>query len=352
MKVASTVSIALGLLAIGAGVHLRAQVAVTSINYGDSTNYWNSYQGGISFRNESYTVDSVGTAAGDYQFNGPLAQDVYIRRNQSWWTGPNNTTLFYQVDSYDRVWGSAPSTASEVFTDGNLFTGLRDPFANTGSSSSSQNTNIERIDFYFGDYVVQEGAGIVLFDLENFGNQGDAFRIAAFDGWDSSAAAPDSFANTGLLIGADSFGEALLSPTDNGSLEFARATYDDGDDLTGYANNFTQLGSDLNLVGILIRFTDLGMQVGDTIQGFSLMAADVNAGSANDLVNWNNSSVYRTDTDRNLYGNVDFMGFGAQMANPIPEPSTYGAVLMLTLLGVYGRRRWLLPRARALKRAA
>lgn len=52
------------------------------------------------------------------------------------------------------------------------------------------------------------------------------------------------------------------------------------------------------------------------------MAGDVTANTGLDLVNWNNSSVYRTDTDPNTWGNMDFMGFGAQISKPVPEPST------------------------------
>ena len=316
-----------------------AQVAVTDITYGALQNGADQSQGGITFRNEFYGVNQIATAAGDYNVSGPIAQDVFVRRNTTGSGGPNNTTLFYQVDGRDRAFGSAPTTIENVFLDGNLFTGLRDPFANTGSSSYSQNSNIERIDFYFGDYVVQEGAGIVMFDIENLGNNGDSFRIAAFGQWDSSAAAPDSFANTGLLIGSDSFGDALLSPTDNSTLEFARATYTNGDNLSGTASNFTVFNSDLARVGMLIRFTDLGLSVGDTIQGFSIMASDVNATTSIDLVDWTNDTVYRTDTDRSTDGNVDFMGFGAQLATPVPEPSSYGALFLAFSSALYGLRR-------------
>ncbi len=316
-----------------------AQVAVTSVSYGARQNDWNQSQGGIVFRNESYAVDSIGTEAGDYTMSGPMAQDVYVRRNTSWWnSNPNYTTLFYQIDHHDRAYGTTPSTVEDVFLSGNLFSGIRDPFANTGSSTYSQNSNIERIDFFFGDYVVEEGAGIILFDLENAGNFGDAFRIAAFTGWDSSAAAPDLYANTGLLIAPDSYGGPLLSPTDNGSTEFGRATYGDGDDVSGSAYNFTPLADDLAMVGILIRFTDMGLQVGQTINGFSLMASDVNVTVASDLVNWNNAAVYRTDTDRNTHGNIDFMGFGGQIANAVPEPSTYGAWFIGLLGAAYALR--------------
>lgn len=326
-------------LLLGAAVPLRAQVTVTDIQYGARQNGWNTNEGGISFRNEYYPVETVNTTVGEYRFDGPLANDVYFRR-QAGWGDPNNTTLFYQTDRNNNPYGTHPDNAADVFLQGNLTTGLRDPFANDGSASEYQNSNIERIDFYFGDYVVQEGDGFVLFDLENIGNQGDAFRVAAFDGWDAATATPDSYANTGLNIGSDSFGSGLNSPTDNGSREFHRATYTDGDVLTGSPTGYTDLGEGLELVGILIRFTDLGLEVGDTIQGFSLMASDVTATTSVDLVDWNDSSVYRNNTDRNTYGNVDFMGFGAQVATPVPEPSTYGALFIGSLIAFFGFRRW------------
>ncbi|MCF3651158.1 PEP-CTERM sorting domain-containing protein [Synoicihabitans lomoniglobus] len=319
-----------------------AQIAVTDISYGPRQNDPNSTQGGITFRNELYDVNTIDAGGESYRFDGPVADSVHIRRNTTA-GNPDNTTLFYQVQqsrwSGTSAYGTAPTTLEEVFTDGNLFTGVRDPFANTGSSSNSQNSNIERIDFYFGDYVVQEGAGIVFFDLENVGNQGDAFKIAAFDSWDASTYTPDSYANTGLNIAPDSFGTGLNSPTDNSSLDFGRATYTNSDNLSGSASNFTVFGSDLELVGIMIRFTDLGLEVGSTIQGFSIMASDVNAATSVDLVDWTDNTVYRTDTDRNTHGNVDFMGFGAQLANPVPEPSSYGAIFVGLLSGFYLTRR-------------
>ena len=312
-----------------------AQVAVTDITYGNRQNGSWDYQGGIYYSNDYYDVETLSTAGEDYHVDGALANDVYIRRNTS--SGnPNNTTLFFQGDQWQSrygtsnlAYGETPTDVEDLFLDGNLFAGIRDPFANTGSSRHAYNSNIERIDFHLGTHVVQEGEGIVLFDLENVGNQGDAFRIAAFDEWDTQSATPDAYVGTGLYIAPDSFGNGLDSPTDNSSLEFGRGTYTNGDNVSGNASNITYFSENsLELVGIVIRFTDLGLSAGDTIEGYSLMAADVTAGSAQDLVDWTDSSVYRTNTNRNTHGNVDFMGFGAQLATPVPEPAAYGAWLV------------------------
>jgi len=243
--------------------------------------------------------------------------------------------------------GDTSPTMSEVMLSNDLTQGLRNPFANSTSSTSS---NIERIDFYFsGGYTVQAGDAVVFFDLENVGNFGDGFRIAAFNSVgtvNGASNAPTSYANSGLLIQPDTFGNAVGTP--NGSnAKYIRSTTTSGDNLasgqsitTLDSNSGTPNSSDLYLVGILIRFTDLGLNVGDTIYGYSLMAGDVAASTSSDLVNWKNSSVYLTNTDATTWGNMDFMGFGAQISRPVPEPSTYGALFLGAALAFFGLRRW------------
>jgi hypothetical protein len=78
----------------------------------------------------------------------------------------------------------------------------------------------------------------------------------------------------------DSFCKTLLFPTDDRSLAFDRATCGLGDNLTGTAYHYASLGGGLNLVGMLIRFTDLGI----------------------------------------IAGNIKFAGFGVQFGNPVPKP--------------------------------
>jgi hypothetical protein len=56
------------------------------------------------------------------------------------------------------------------------------------------------------------------------------------------------------------------------------------------------------------------------------MAGDTAPVTAANLVNWNSATYYPTNTDPAGYGNMDFMGFGAQISRPVPEPSTYGLV--------------------------
>jgi hypothetical protein len=332
---------------------LSAQVAVTAVDYGTTVDTTNRTAGNVTYLNQYTPVEYISTSLGTYNFNGPLASAVSFRRNTSA-GNPNNATVFYQYSSTGSGTatvlgkGDTSPTLSEVMLSNDLTQGLRNPFAN--GSSSSLNTNIERMDFFFsGGYTVQAGDAMVFFDLENVGNYGDGFRVAAFTSVgtvNGASNAPTAYANTGLLVQPDTFGAPVGTPNGTNA-KYIRSTTANGDNLasgqsiaTLDTNSGTPNSSDLYLVGTLIRFTDLGLNVGDTIYGYSLMAGDVTASSSTDLVNWNNSSVYRTNTDPTTWGNMDFMGFGAQISRPVPEPSTYGALLLGAGLAFFGLRRW------------
>ena len=342
----------LGLLTVSLllAANSRAQTAVTGITYGTTVNSVDTSHGGLTFREQYTPVSTVATGLGDYQFTGPLASTVIVRRNTAE-AGPNNTTVFYQTSASNSTapLGQYESSVGNMFRSGNLYEGLRNPFAN---GAGAQNANIERIDFYYaGGYTVQANDALVFFDLENTGNMGDGFRIAAFTAVDgagdldpSVAGTPTTYANSGLMVAADSFtGGDLNSPSGGTMGNFERTTYTNGDNLSGTGST-TNIGNGLNLVGILIRFSDLGITAGTTIQGFSLMAGDTAPVSAASLVNWNNATYYPTNTDPTTYGNMDFMAFGAQVSRPVPEPSTYGAIL-LGLTGAFlgWRRRQYCP---------
>ncbi|MET0263616.1 MAG: PEP-CTERM sorting domain-containing protein [Rariglobus sp.] len=343
-------AVAIG-LCVGAS-RAEAQTAVTGVTYGNLTNGANAAADNIRYLNDYRPVSTISTNAGNYKFDGPLADSVFIRRN----TGsgnPNNSTVFYQYhsqsDGYVNVHskGDSSPNLSEVMLSNDLTQGLRNPFANDGGESSLT-SNIERIDFrYNGGYTVRAGDALVFFDLENVNNFGDGFRIAAITEWGTSNGAnPTKYANTGLLVQPGSYGSPVDTPN-GGNASYIRSTTSSGDNISNNqdmayldSNTGSPNSSDLYLVGIMIKFSDLGIAAGTTIQGFSLMAGDVAVTNANSLLDWTNSSVYRTDTDSSTWGNVDFMGFGGQISRPVPEPSTYGLIFMgLVTGGFFFRRR-------------
>jgi hypothetical protein len=339
-----------------AGNLLNGQVTVTGVTYSSVVNTADVTVQNVTYQNQYYAVQNIATSsAGNYQLTGPQASNVFFRRNAS--NGPNNSTVIYQYSDFEtqgtdtvQAYGTGDSspTLSELMMSQDLTKGIRNPFANGTTSDSS---NIERIDFYLPNYTVQANDALVFFDLENLNNFGDGFRIAAYTAVDGSAT-PTTYASTGLLIGADSFGPAITPPVTSDA-RYVRSTTTAGDNLNS-AQTFKAIDSsagnglnndDLYLVGILIRFSDLGIAAGTTIQGFSLMAGDVTPTNAASLVNWNNTSVYRNNTSADGYGNMDFMAFGSRIARPVPEPSTYGAIFMGVAVAGWLVRRKLTAKA-------
>src|SRR3954469_23653963 len=231
------------------------QTAVTGITYGTLVDKTDTTQGGVTYLNKDRTVNTVSTTAlGTYQFTGPQATNVYFRRNtDSNGNGtsnqnadnPNNTTLIYQVDGSNRSLANYEASPEAVFLDGNLYNGIRNPFANGAGTAS--NSNVERIDFYFaGGYTVQANDALVFFDVENAGNFGDGFRIAAYTGVgtvNGITNAPTTYANTGLLIPADSFGGPINNPEGTSSASYTHSTFTNGDNLSGTAAGTASSGT-------------------------------------------------------------------------------------------------------------
>lgn len=356
-----------GLLAFGVGMGAAtsavAQVAVTGVSYGTETGSGTSNDtdvNNIIYDNRTQPVTGISTSTENYVFDGPAASSAYFRRGSA---GTNGATAWYQTTDFDsggggyKVYGQGDSSPnlSELMLTSNLSQGLRNPFANTVSSSSiGPTSNIERIDFSFGasGITVTEGAALVFFDLENFGNHGDGFRIAVFDGWNNTTKTVTSYVNTGLLVEPGSYGDALDVPGSQTNIGYVRANTNNADNISGSQTVTTidsdvsgSLGSnDLTIVGILISFEDLGLSVGDTIYGYSLMAGDVVASTVSDLLDYTDTDVYLNTTNAGTnpeadYGNVDFAAFGAKVSRPVPEPSTYGVVFLGSTTGFFLWRR-------------
>jgi hypothetical protein len=365
MKAPSPRLLATLLVALAATLaEARAQIDVTAISYAATVNGTNRTNQLITSNNDTNAVNYIDTTNGNYVFSSSAGASVTFRRSSA---TNNNATAFYQYLTYGSggtsatVYSKADNspTLSELMLSSDLTQGIRNPFANVDTSGGPAiaTSNIERIDFAFGSTqtITNVSDGLVFFDLENFGNSGDGFRISVFTATGTVNVngtnytnAPTTYKNTGLLVAPGSFGTNVATPTGTDGT-YIRSSTASGDNIDvsqtlaqiDSSSDGTLDASDLVLVGVLVRFSDLGLSVGDTILGYSLIASDTVVGAASDLVNWGNSAVYLTNTDAaTSAGDMDFMGFGAQLSRYVPEPSTYGLIFggSASLLALV--RRW------------
>jgi len=258
-----------------------AQTAILSWTTTTLSNSADQTVSGITYLDKYITIDTFTTAAGTYNAQSAStiqADHAYIRRNTT--AQPNDAGwMSIRQGSNTVVQGTYYSTEEQLLLSGNLLNSTFDTFTNNTGTLSGQSSNVERIDYPTGT--------------------------------SSSATSTTSTWNAVTLANGDS-----LSGT--GSFVFTQ--------------------SPQGLGGAAINLTDLGVAVGQTIYGYSIMAPDVTPTVASDLVNWQNSSVYRTTTNQ-VDGTADFAAFGGRFIRPIPEPSTYGAIFLGVGLAAYGLRR-------------
>jgi hypothetical protein len=89
---------------------------------------------------------------------------------------------------------------------------------------------------------------------------------------------------------------------------------------------------------VAIPITDLGVQAGATVYGYSLFAPDVtDGGNPNNLLNWSNSTFFPTNTNSITTGGIDPIAVSGVLYAAIPEPTT--ASLMMVGAGALLTRR-------------
>lgn len=335
---------------ISATGDMRGQTAITdwtlSFTDGARTN-----DEGIKFQNQTYAITSFAT--GTTVFNlGTSASDAYVRRNQD--SSGNGTLNQSGVDNNNRssVWntqyngasdvvGSNPTSLSSVLLNNNAIMGADNLFTN-GSDAAVKNTgNVERVDFYFGGTVVNAADGLTIFDRGLAGAH-DNVKIAVFTGWSGGpfgSLQPTAYSGNVVTLTSANYGSNLdANPLVAGvqdSLTYSLFRYNNGNDLTDL-DEAIEVNTQ-GVAGAFISFADLGIATGTTIYGYSIMAADVTTNVAN-LANWNNATYYPTGTS-DANGGIDLMSFNGRIARPVPEPSTYGALLLGGCVGVWMWRR-------------
>ncbi len=308
-----------------------------------------SEEDGIYYRNSTYAISQFSTGGTAYTL-GPTATSVFIRRNaDSSGSGGNNQS---GIDNNNRssVWnaqyggaddllGTYQANLGGVLLNNNAIMGADNVFANSNDPARKSAGNIERLDFYFGATSVQANQGISIFDRGVAGEH-DSVKVAIFTSWNAAnGGSPLTYSGKVVTLGASNYGSNLdWNPNQSGlqsDLTYTLLRFNNGDNLGALDE-----GAETNTQGVagaFISFADLGIASGTTIYGYSIMGADVTANVGN-LADWRNATYYPTGTsDEN--GGIDLMSFNGRIARPVPEPSTYGALLLGGCVGVWFLRR-------------
>ncbi len=283
---------------------------------------------GKTFDNNILALESISVASSIYAINS-LANNVFVRRNSV----NNNQSSVWYADSGTgtNLRGVYQPTYDQILLNNNLFSGTDNTFANGTVVSTG---NIERLDFTWNSGLVADSS--LVFAVFDRGDTTlhDSFAIAAVTSIDGSGN-PTGFGSL-LTIPASTWG----NPNVLGNQDYRLFRYNNGSNLattTADTERNTQ-----GLGGILISGADLGIADGTTIFGYALTAADVTATTSAQLLDWTNATFYPTTTDGTTGGGgIDLASVNGLEVRLIPEPSTFAALSLGTvlLLGLQRRRR-------------
>jgi hypothetical protein len=164
----------------------------------------------------------------------------------------------------------------------------------------------------------------------------DGFQIALITGWNTVTEQPTAYSNLVAQPGS-SWGNPNMVDT----FEYGLFRYDNGDDLSQTTDpiNYNTQG----IGGVVFNLSAFGLSGTQTIYGYSIVGYDVTTGgNVANLIDWNNSMYYPTDTTNTTgSGGLDMAalnGLAFEML-PVPEPGTFGLFGVGALLFMVQNRR-------------
>ena len=307
-----------------------------------------------TFQNTTYNV--TGFTAGTAKQVASTADAAYVRRN----TDSNaNSTPNEAADNNNRsaIWevqgtsttnllglNTSTMTLSNVLLTNNVLMGVNDVFSNGANNTNNYESNIERLDFYWSAGINTSGdQGFAVFERGQAGVTGhDTFQIAVFTGWDTVNNKPTTYSGNAVEVAQAKYGSTNLDwdPTTAGAqttfTNYRILRFNSGDNLTPLDVNSSG-NTNQGVAGVFISFADLGIANGTKVYGYSLMATDATNTVAN-LADWTNTTYYPTTTADSTIGSLDLIGFNGRLF--VPEPSTYGAILLGATVTLLGWRRY------------
>lgn len=334
--------------AIAAGISFEVGVApvraatlvgddVTSVNVGSLIDNPNAKVNNITYLNQSLPVTSLKTSTSSWNLSG-ISTTLSLRRSgvgtvagrQIVWSErptQNPTTT---------VRGTLPSTTEAALNQNNFFMGTDNLFVNAGSSNGNM-SDVERVDFITSalGVKVRDSKAVTIFERGSL-TQHDGFKIAAITALDKNGL-PSAY---GKLYSVNAgWGKTALrtnsqSPIPNPSPNPYYSVLNNTG-TNGAFKNTADISSQ-NIGGVLITLDKLAAK-GSKIYGYSLFAVDVDdKGNSNNLVNWKNSNIFKTNTQEGATqggGGIDLVavntGIVKDPTKEIPESSNSLALVLL-----------------------
>lgn len=315
---------------LGGNASVRATLTVTGMTTTTSPGSPSSAEG-YTFEGGQRAVTTLTTPSSTYGISSQ-ADNVFVRRNA---TNSNQSSVWYTSSGTGtNLSGVHDSTYGQLLTSNNIFAGSDNTFANGTVNTTG---NVERLDFTWNSgLTVTNSLAFAVFDRGGVGVH-DSFGIAV-------VTAVDAFGNPTaygtLLKVAAGWGGAANPIADFGYRLFR---YGNGDALSASTAN-TEVGTQ-GIGGIVLTPSDLGLTLGTTIYGYSLMAMDVTAANSAQLLDWTNATYYPTTTDGTTGGGgIDLAGLNGMAFTVVPEPAPSAAVLAGFFALVAGCRRFICRR--------
>jgi PEP-CTERM motif len=323
-----------------------AQVAINIVSTA-TTDQSNQTINGTVFERTTTRITTFYDAAANIYDANTVSGSAFIRRNTTAGNGNNSSVWYDQGTQAGRFSAPYATTYADLLLGNNILRGSDNTFSNDAGVAGG---NIERIDFLLNSNGITASldTAFAIFDRGAV-NQHDYVKIAVITGWDSVNNRPTAYG--GVLVSVDTADYGTTNPI--GGFDYNLFRYDSGDAMgTGnYWDVNTETGNQ-GIGGVAVSLSDLGLAAGTTIYGYSLMGYDVTTGgNMANLVDWTNTTYYATNTTGETgSGGIDLSAVNGVLYNRrVPEPATYGAMVLGFGVAFLGWRRW---RRRVTARAA
>jgi len=212
-----------------------------------------------------------------------------------------------------------------AFASNSLNQGTDNLFGNHGDGNGNNN-NIERLDVVFQGGLSSDANTKVGFAMFERGadNAHDPFVIAAITGVDVNGN-PTSYGNP-IRVNTQNYGNLPSSTTDY---------YVVRRDISKESNLKMSTSGSQNIGGVFLSLSDLGIANTVKIYGYSIFAEDLPANAkATDLVNYNNTTFFPTNTNSSTSGGIDLIALTGVLSikNAVILPPTAENITMPSML--------------------